>query len=110
MLDYSDSTLEVRDDLTATHREAWRYIAAPGPCLESTTRIAIAREARVAGSCELCQTRKQALSPYGIKGRHDGLGELPSSIEEVVHRLVTDPGRITPAIMPTTSAGATTQT
>ena len=97
MLGYVDSELEVREDLTEAHREAWRYIAAPGPCLESSLRLAVAREARIARDCDLCTQRKQALSPYSVEGQHTGRGELPAWMEEVVHRVVTDPGRITEA-------------
>lgn len=94
MISYKSSSLAVREDLTEAHQAVWRFIAEPGPTLESTVRLAIAREARVAGACEYCRERKQALSPYGVEGKHSGLGELTPAIEEVVHRVVTDPGRI----------------
>ena len=95
MLDYQDSPLAVREDLTAAHRAAWKFIGGAGPTLESPVRLAIARETRIAGACEYCRERKEALSPYGVDGKHSGLGELTPAIEEVVHRVVTDPGRIT---------------
>jgi hypothetical protein len=97
LLDYADSKLAVRDDLIASHGSAWKFIAEPSSCFESSTRLAIAREARIAGPCDFCQRRKESLSPYGLDGQHSGLGELSPAVEEVVHRLVTDPGRITRA-------------
>jgi hypothetical protein len=52
-------------------------------------------EARNAAQCALCRQRKAALSPYMVPGTHCSLGELPSVVVEVIHRLSTDAGRLT---------------
>jgi hypothetical protein len=91
---YEGLGLAVREDLPAAHREAWRRLAAPGTWWTGAERIAIAAEVRAARDCTLCATRRQALSPGAASGVHDGPGELPPAAIEVVHRLVTDPGRL----------------
>jgi len=42
----------------------------------------------------LCRRRKEALSPAAIEGTHDSLGALPETVVEVIHRMRTDPGRL----------------
>jgi hypothetical protein len=87
--------LPIRPDLVKALEAAWRTLAAPGTWWTGTERIAIAAEARHAGSCMLCRQRMEALSPYSVEGRHDSLDELTSEAVEAVHRLATDAGRIT---------------
>jgi hypothetical protein len=85
----------VRADIVAAHQNAWDRIARAGTWFDGATRVAIAAETRRAPFCALCARRKQALSPYGIEGRHDSLGVLPEHAVEQIHRIVTDPGRLT---------------
>jgi hypothetical protein len=92
---YSDSPVSVRGDIVAAHVHAWKRIAAPGAWLDGKTRVAIAAETRNAPQCDLCQRRKAALSPYAVDGRHDSLGALPERMVEQIHRIATDPGRLT---------------
>ena len=87
--------IAIRDDLVAAERRAWAHVAGPGTWLSGQRRIAVAAEARNAPGCGLCRKRKAALSPYAVDGEHDALGELPDEWVEVVHRIRTDPGRIT---------------
>ena len=94
-IDYSATDAEVRPDLVAAHDRAWQRIGRPGTWWPAETRLAIAAEARVAADCGLCRRRKAALSPYTDDGSHDGLGKLPDTVVEVIHRIVTDPGRLT---------------
>src|SRR5260370_33827456 len=47
-----------------------------------------------AGARSLCRRRKEAVSPAAIEGTHDSLGELSEVVVEVVHRVRTDPGRL----------------
>lgn len=77
------------------HRRVWRHIASPGTWFDGAQRVAIAAEARNAKHCPLCQRRKEALSPYAVEGDHASLGQLPEPLVEVVHRIATDPGRLT---------------
>jgi hypothetical protein len=53
----------------------------------------MAAEARHAPDCDLCRRRLAALSPNAVAGRHDA-GSLPEAVIEVVHRIRTDPGRL----------------
>jgi hypothetical protein len=94
-IDYEDIGFDIRADLKAAHRRTWARIAAPGTWFDSGTRLAIAAELRNADACDLCARRKEALSPYTIDGVHDSLGDLPEAVVEIVHRVVTDPGRLT---------------
>jgi hypothetical protein len=96
-LSYPPIPFPVRDDISAAHRHAWSRIARPGAWLNGKTRVAVAAETRNAPTCDLCRQRKQALSPYAIAGEHDSLGALPARVVEQVHRIATDPGRLTRA-------------
>ncbi len=92
---YQSSPFAVRDELAAAHRRVWDRLGRPGTWLDGETRVAVCAEARHGPNCDLCRRRKAALSPYGIDGGHDSLGELPGSWVEVIHRIVSDPGRLT---------------
>jgi hypothetical protein len=91
---YADAPVPIRDDLAAAHARVWDRLGGPGTWWDGAERVAIAAETRHAPSCDLCLRRKEALSPAAIEGRHDRLGNLPHSVVEVVHRVCTDPGRL----------------
>jgi len=95
MISYEESRLPVRADIVQAHNVAWGRLARAGSWLDGKTRVAIAAETRHAPQCELCRRRKEALSPYSIAGQHDSLGTLPERIVEQIHRIVSDPGRLT---------------
>jgi hypothetical protein len=57
--------------------------------------VALIAETRNAIDCALCRRRKEALSPAAVAGTHDSLGELPEIAVEIVHRIRTDPARLT---------------
>lgn len=92
---YDDAPLDVRADIRAAHAQRLDEIASPGTWFDAKTRVAIAAEARNAKGCKLCADRKAALSPFAVDGTHDSLGEQPQTIVEVIHRIATDPGRLT---------------
>jgi hypothetical protein len=92
---YQGAPLRVRDDLAAAHQRAWERLARPGTWWSGAERVAIAAETRHAPACALCQRRKAALSPEAVAGEHDRLGALPAAIVEIVHRVRTDPARLT---------------
>ena len=75
-ISYKDFGLPVREDITAVHRRAWKRLSEAGTWLTGAERVAIAQEARAASDCNLCQTRKDALSPNSINGNHDHMGRL----------------------------------
>lgn len=91
---YEASPIEIRDDLAGAHRRALKHIASPGTWWDGAQRVAIAAEARHAAGCDLCRRRKEALSPNAVQGRHDSLGRLPDNVVEVIHRVRTDPARL----------------
>lgn len=93
---YEQAHLPVRDALTAAHRRAWARLAAPGSWLSGAERVAVMAEVRNVGHCGLCARRKAALSPFAVDGAHDHLGALPEVQVEVIHRVISDPGRLTP--------------
>jgi hypothetical protein len=53
--------------------------------------------ARAATGCRLCTGRTSALSPIAISGDHDDPGVLPPGVVDAIHRIRTDPGRLTRA-------------
>jgi alkylhydroperoxidase family enzyme len=96
-LDYSAARVTVREDLEAAHRLLWERLRSPGTWWTGGERVAAAAESRAAESCSLCKTRKGALSPHAVQGRHAGGGELAEVPVDVIHRVRTDPGRLSRA-------------
>lgn len=92
---YSNSPYPIRKDLTEAYSSYWEILARPGSWWTGAERVAIAQEVRNATSCEYCQQRKQALSPYSFAGEHTHSGVLPKVVVDAVHRVVTDQSRIT---------------
>ena len=91
---FAGSDLPVRSDLVEAHQRAWAAIAAPGTWLSGAQRVAVASEIRHARDCAYCARIKAALSPNGVAGVHDSLGELGAAHVELIHRVVGDPGRL----------------
>ena len=92
---YDAASLDVRGGLAEAHRAALEHFAKPGTWWTAKERLEIFRESRQALECELCEKRKLSLSPYGVDGSHDSLGNLDDHTVEAVHRMRTDPGRLT---------------
>ena len=93
-LDYSAVDVPVRDDIRAAQRELWEHLRRPGTWWSGHQRVAIAAESRQAGACRLCRERKTSLSPAAVAGAHTTEGGLPAAVVDVVHRIRTDPGRL----------------
>ena len=92
---YSNSPYPIRSDLPDAFRHAWRKISEPGTWWTGAARVAIAQESRQALDCGFCRARKAALSPNApIEGWHTTCTRLDDKIVDVVHRLVTDPARL----------------
>ena len=90
----------IRSEIPQAHRKFWQRLARPGSWWTGAERVSIAAESRAALACELCKTRKQALSPYGqTDARHRTnshlVGDLPPLAVDAVHRIITDQSRIT---------------
>ncbi len=92
---YDTAPYPVRADIAETHARVWQHIAAPGTWLDGSTRVAIAAETRTARTCRLCASRKAAISPYAIDATHDSLYHLRTDQVEAIHRIVSDPARLT---------------
>lgn len=89
--------VNLSEHLKQAHQQAWQTIAGPGDCFTGADRIAMVVSAREALTCELCSERKQALSPNSVTGLHDHRGSLDSVLVDMIHRIRTDPGRLTKA-------------
>jgi len=85
--------MKIRDDLVEAHERAWAAIAAPGTWLTGERRVAAAAEIRRARTCAHCARIKAALSP-NVPGEHDTIGKLGAAEVELIHRVVSDPGRL----------------
>ena len=97
-LTVESAELPVRADLVEAHREAWARIAAPGTWLDGAKRVAVVAEIRHAREqCPACRKLKDALSPNALAREHTTLGVLTGAEVDLVHRVVTDPGRLTEA-------------
>lgn len=94
-LSYAGAQMAVREDIVAAHRKTWEHIARPGTWWTGAERVAIAAETGNAAGCTLCARRRESPSPYAATGLHDSLGTLVEPVVDVVHRVVTDPGRLT---------------
>ena len=55
------------------------------------------RAARGAAECRLCRERQTALSPNAVPERTTASGALPAVAVDVVHRVSSDPGRLSRA-------------
>jgi len=94
-ISYAAAGFPVRDDIAASHNRFWNRMANAGTWFNAELRVAIAAEVRAAYSCVLCRERKAALSPTHVSGVHDHTGALTDLMVEVIHRVTTDPGRLT---------------
>jgi len=96
-IDYKSAPVAVRDDLIDAHAFLLEHLRSPGCWWTGAQRLAMVRAARAAADCRLCRERKAALSPNAVQGTHDGDGSLPENVVEIVHRVRSDPGRLSRA-------------
>jgi hypothetical protein len=92
---YENTGYSVREGLPEAYRWVWDKIAQPGNWWTGTDRVGIAAESRNAIDCQLCAKRKDALSPFGVDGEHHTTTNLPRDAVDTVHRITTDPSRLT---------------
>ena len=95
MLPTSSLPVPVRPEVTESQALAWKRLSQAGSWWSGAVRVAIVAEARQAHTCALCRERKNALSPYGLPGRHLDAGPIAAPYVDAIHRIVTDPGRLT---------------
>jgi hypothetical protein len=87
----------MRQDLSDALTEAWSGLGRPGTWWTGFERVEILTETRAARLCPLCRERKAALAPRAVVGEHATASNLPPGAIEAVHRIVTDPGRLSEA-------------
>lgn len=95
MIDYSDSSYPVRDDITGAHERAWERMSGPGSWLTGDERVKVMAETRHARDCATCAKIREALSPFAVKDAHDAGTDLPGNRIDAIHMIVADPGRLT---------------
>lgn len=83
------------EDVRESCASAWAAIGSRGEWWTGAERVAIASEARAARECATCAERKAALSPGRGVGAHRASGPLSAELVDAVHRIATDPGRLT---------------
>ena len=89
--------LLLSDNLRSAHSTSWQSIGEAGDFFTGAQRVDMVRSARAALSCALCQQRKKALSPNAVTGAHDDDSTLSADLVDLIHRVRTDPGRLTKA-------------
>jgi len=92
-----DNALPLSADLREAHDAALRSICRPGPSWTGAERRAMVESARAAMSCTLCAARKSALAPSHVSGDHEDPADLPAIAVDAIHRIRTDPARLTRA-------------
>src|SRR5436190_24302606 len=93
-VEYEGAQVPVRKDLREAHRFILDHVRSPATWWTGAERAAIAAEARGAARCALCRERRKSLSPGAVQGRHDGPHTLPESVVDAVHRIRSDPARL----------------
>ena len=93
-VDYAHADYPVRKEIGASHQKMLSSFANAGTWWTGAERTAIAAESRAARDCALCAERKAALSPFSVEVKHNGPGKLAPEVVDVIHRIVTDPGRL----------------
>ncbi|MDA0353417.1 MAG: alkylhydroperoxidase-related (seleno)protein [Chloroflexi bacterium] len=102
-------TLPIPDIYAQAHAAALAGFVRPGSHLDGPTRRAIVEESRAARDCAHCAARAEALSAAVVDGAHSTVSDLSPHLVELVHRLTTDPGRLTHAWFEGTIAGGVTE-
>ena len=86
---------DVRTWIDEARREAVDAMARPGDWLTAAQRLDAWREARRADRDPLDRDRREALTPAAVAGTHAASEHLEAAAVDVVHRVATDPGRLT---------------
>lgn len=94
---YAAAGITVRSDLRDCHGFLLDHVTSPGTWWTGAERRAIAAESRLATTCSFCRERKAALSPNAVQGEHDTTGVLPAAVVDIIHRIRTDPQRLSRA-------------
>ncbi len=96
-MDSDTDSMTVSAALDAACDATTEALGAAGDWLDGTERVAVWAEARDAQTNPLDVQRRGALSPAAIDGHHPARPPLSAEAVELVHRLASDPGRLTKA-------------
>ena len=99
----------VRAEMAEAFADIWRQLAESGPFWSGRDRMAIVEEARQSLICELCAKRLEALSPNAVQGEHDTVTHLAPQVVEVIHRIRTDPARMSKSVFDTALSSGMSQ-
>ncbi len=91
---FDAAPVSLRTDLSGALNRAHKRLGQTGDWLNGEQRRAVVAETRHSWDCHLCQVRKLEPSPYSVSGEHQTFGNLPASWLNVIHRVATDPGRL----------------
>ena len=105
-ISYAQCAATVPAALTQAHQQFWDSLRSAGSWWTAAERIAIAVQVREASRCALCRDRKAALVPSALTGSHTADTALPDDAVEIIHRVVTDPGRLSRSWFERVTAGA----
>lgn len=83
------------NEIEQAQLDATAALTSPGDWMSGRRRRAAWTEARDARTNELDRARAAALSPTSVEGSHAATKELSAAEVEVVHRVASDPGRLT---------------
>lgn len=86
---------EAKELIDAALSAATISLTSPGDWLTGAQRRAAMTEALSARTNELDQQRRQAVSPNAVAGQHSATDGLSAEAVEVLHRIASDPGRLT---------------
>ncbi len=92
---FDNAQIAIRSSQREACHRAWERLGQPGTWWTGLERVAMIRAMRAARSCRLCQRRKTTIAPMSVAGAHTPTAPLPSAAIEAIHRLATDPGRLT---------------
>ena len=76
----------------------WRRLSESGPYWTGRDHMAIIQEARQSLVCDLCLRRLEALSPNAVDGKHDSVTHLSPVAVDVIHRIRSDPARMSKSV------------
>jgi len=89
------TALAPADHTTAGIAQSWDNLSRAGGWFTAEERLSIAAAAREAKDCAFCIERKAALSPNSANGTHTNTSApLNSAQLDTIHRITTDPGRL----------------
>jgi len=86
--------IKPRSEIPEACQPQWDRLGRPGTWWTGAERLAIARQARLARDCELCAQRLAALTPSAVPHSHAAVDGLSAPAVDAVHRIVSDPARL----------------